>query len=1057
MNMKTHESIPLFRSILFALGAGCFCSLAWGGAVEADGDLYLFGDKTATPPVTFVTNLVGGTLEARHLYLATTEGSADLLASGGASIVLTGNFSLGYATNEFAGVRSHLALTNATLDCNEFYTNWKGEFVSGVDQADNARMTVGLGPEGVIDCKRLTHMGGPFARIDFCGGRIKIKDVYSSDGIFVPQASDWRSGWPNAGATFNALTGPIDIELNEERTLVKGWGARYADFTGSQGFVKRGTGTLIWGWKTTSNDSYLKGSAHYTGDTVVKAGGIRLMTPSSASGQQAKNDTPAGSSLVLESGTFFDLNGCAATFLGVSGAGMVTNSIATVGTMTLGGSDGDGVFSPEHLGGAFDLVKAGRGTLSVGVPSVPGKLIVSNGLAVLTRDFAAKGIEMSADANLDVRGIALKCRQLACGAGAILTADGGTTFSAGSSITGAKLTQDVSSGRAENALSFGAGAELRKTGAGTLNLTGRVEGGSLTVEEGTVTVRPRPRGYRHYRFKVDARRYNNADVMQLSEFRLFCGEEDVTGLRSGFFAPNVVIRPEPNYTAYSSAETPDKAVDGKTSTKWCDFRGSAARFPTEGDELYIQLDYAEPIYVTGYDWATANDSYSRDPGGWRLLASDDGESWDVLDMRTNVSVTQDRMVWTGPYDVTYPQDRATDVAFDRITLEAGATLDLRGVAMTCTSIVNRGGTVLTDEDKPVVLTAEAGTEVRVGPVEGATFEGDLVKTGTGTNTFVGPYPIVGTFAVTEGTVRALAETFGGAYFRLSVYSNFNGQNVTQFGEFILLDRDGVRLNGGTYAVKPAGTDASTLQEQEAAALWSFKTGNGEGIEKAFDGVFSKFCTTDAPSDGKPIGFVFRIPDAATRVVGYTFVAGNDSGGGRNPKHWKLEGSMDGESWITLDDHVETKQTYGNSTADNPVYFNDGVPYELTNKGPFDPSADKACVFGADAVVRIEDGATLDFTSAWMSLAALEVDVDAPGGTITRFTPCAGGTLALVGERPASELVGAPLVTVGEMRLPGLLKKWAVTVNGVQDLTVRPVWREGALTLEPVPGCMLILR
>jgi len=1053
--MKTSKSVSLVRFVLAVLGAGGAGGFARGGAVLSDGDLYLFGDKTATPPVTFVTNLVVGTLEARHLYLGTTEGSAQLLASDAAAITLTGNCCLGYATNSFLGVTSHLALTNATLDCNELYTNWQGDS-NGDDKVGQERMTVNLGPDGVIRCKDVKHFGGPYARIDFSGGRLSVKNIGSDSGVFVAQGSTWAGGWPNAGVTFNALSGPIDIEVNENRTLVKGWAGRHAHFTGSHGFVKRGTGTLVWGWQTTGNDGYLNRSVSYTGDTVVKAGGIRLLTPSATSGQQAANDTPAASALVLESGTFFDLNGSAATFLSASGAGLVTNSAAASGTLILGGSGGDGVFSPTKVGGSVNVVKAGAGTLSVDVPVVPGQLIVSNGQAVVTRDFAAKGIAVAAGATLDVRGVAVDCPRLVCAAGGNLTADASTSFSVGSSLTGVKLTQDVSSGRVDNVLSLGAGAELVKTGAGALNLTGRAEGGALTVAEGTVTVTPRPHGYRHYRFKLDATRNAYADVIQLSEFRLYRGTEDVTGLRTALGTTNVVIKPADGYTC-SSSETPAQVVDGNVDTKWCDFRGKYDRITKEGYGLYIQLDYAEPVYATGYDWATANDTDGRDPGGWRLLASDDAENWDVLDQQTGIAVTTVRKAWTGPYAVTYPADRPTDVAFGCITLEAGTTLDLRGVSATCEGFVNRGGTLLTDADKPIRLTAAEGTEVRLGPIQGATFAGDLAKTGAGTNTFVGPYPVDGTFTVAEGTVRGLADSFGGAYFRLSVYSNHNGGNVTQIGEFILLDRDGNRLNQGTYAVKTAGTAASALQEMEAAALWGFKTGGDEGINKAFDGVFSKFCVTDAPTEAKPIGFVCRIPSAATRVVGYTFVAGNDSGGGRNPKHWKLEGSVDGTSWITLDERTETKPVYENSTAAKPVYFNNGVPYGLMNGESFDPSPDKACVFGANGAVKVAAGATLDFASSRMSLAALSVDGEAPGGTITRFTPCVGGTLAVTGERPVSALVGVPLVTVPDVREPALLKKRTVTVNGVTDAKVRPVWRDGALTLEYVPGFFVIVR
>ena len=45
--------------------------------------------------------------------------------------------------------------------------------------------------------------------------------------------------------------------------------------------MQRGTGKLTWGWfKYGTNSGYFNGSANYTGDTVIKAGGIELATPS---------------------------------------------------------------------------------------------------------------------------------------------------------------------------------------------------------------------------------------------------------------------------------------------------------------------------------------------------------------------------------------------------------------------------------------------------------------------------------------------------------------------------------------------------------------------------------------------------------------------------------------------------------------------------------------------------------------------------------------------------------------------------------------------------------
>ena len=90
-----------------------------------------------------------------------------------------------------------------------------------------------------------------------------------------------------------------------------------------------------------------------------------------------------------------------------------------------------------------------------------------------------------------------------------------------------------------------------------------------------------------------------------------------------------------------------------------------------------------------------------------------------------------------------------------------------------------------------------------------------------------------------------------------------------------------------------------------------------------------------------------------------------------------------------------------------------------------------------------NGATLDFASAEMSLARLKVDMDAGGGTITRFTPGAGGVIDLVSASPVSSGRAIPLA-VAEVASPENLKSWTVKVNGNEraDLGIR--WSGGVL-------------
>ena len=157
--------------------------------------------------------------------------------------------------------------------------------------------------------------------------------------------------------TLHGAGAPIDLEVKNTRKLVGGWASRYLYLTGNGGLVKRGAGKLIWGWFTYgSNNGTVNGTADYTGDTVIKAGGIEMATPSSEEKKQIRYSTPAKSALKIEEGAYFDFAGNTASFLGVSGDGLLTHSAAIPARLTLGSSGGDGSFSPAHLGGAMDLV-----------------------------------------------------------------------------------------------------------------------------------------------------------------------------------------------------------------------------------------------------------------------------------------------------------------------------------------------------------------------------------------------------------------------------------------------------------------------------------------------------------------------------------------------------------------------------------------------------------------------------------------------------------------------------------------------------------------------------
>ena len=69
------------------------------------------------------------------------------------------------------------------------------------------------------------------------------------------------------------------------------------------------------------------------------------------------------------------------------------------------------------------------------------------------------------------------------------------------------------------------------------------------------------------------------------------------------------------------------AFDDSEQTKWLDFAANTW--------LQVQFSNNKQFNITEYTITSANDSPERDPKEWNLMASNDGENWEVLDVREN--------------------------------------------------------------------------------------------------------------------------------------------------------------------------------------------------------------------------------------------------------------------------------------------------------------------------------------------------------------------------------------------------------------------------------------
>ena len=721
--------------------------------------------------------------------------------------------------------------------------------------------------------------------------------------------------------------------------------------------------------------------------------------------------------------------------------------------------------------GTHGFAKRGSGKLTLNNPgnkavsTMTGGVLVEEGTLALGADCffgQANALGVAMEATFDLGGKSAVFASVS-GLGAVVSSTDGGVLTVGGDDSDSTFGQAI-----------GAGMTLVKEGAGTLSMATSWQECDLVAREGTVSLaNAQPRGYKHYRFKID-RLYGtgtgkNPTGMQISEFKLLNGVTDITGRRSGL-----------SYAEYRRSQTPDPekdtnyyweivtyAVDGDTGSKWNDYRGRDSRIEAEGQDLYVQIDYAVPTLATGYSWATANDGGpngdGRDPSAWRLLASDDGETWVELDKRENMGPYEARKTWVGEFAITYPADRYNR-KLGHVVVEQGATLDVRGGAFACASLVNHGGTILTDANTPVSLHSDEGEDV-VFDADGSAYAGDVAKDGAGTNTVVGVWSVTGNVSVAEGTMRCLAAGFGGKYFRLTITENKSDPNAVQFAELYLYGKDGAVFDDGRpFSRANAGTEPSELSACQVSLKKSYASvSSNEGIERAFDGsVFvgnsvSKYCCAQRPSPSEPIVIHFRVSDNAPRVFGYNFAAANDTNGARHPACWTLEGSHDGVAWRILDEQNWPDTPNANSTPSATVYLNP-IPYATANVD--DASADALYPFGDSAVVSVDSDATLDFYSSNMRIAALAVDGDAgTGGTITRFTPAASGALYLTLAGSVETFIGdsgAELLNVPEIDEPRNLRNWQVYVNGVLDGKIVPKWANGKLMLVNRLGMILVV-
>ena len=93
----------------------------------------------------------------------------------------------------------------------------------------------------------------------------------------------------------------------------------------------------------------------------------------------------------------------------------------------------------------------------------------------------------------------------------------------------------------------------------------------------------------------------------------------------------------------------------------------------------------------------------------------------------------------------------------------------------------------------------------------------------------------------------------------------------------------------------------------------------------------------------------------------------------------------------------------------------------------------------------------------ISIAALAVDCENGGGTITKFRPAASGTLELTGiDGKIPDRYDVP-ITLSEVIDAGNFASWSVTVNGNPSPATTLSWANGVLKAVTTHGTIITFR
>lgn len=328
------------------------------------------------------------------------------------------------------------------------------------------------------------------------------------------------------------------------------------------------------------------------------------------------------------------------------------------------------------------------------------------------------------------------------------------------------------------------------------------------------------------------------------------------------------------YEGNGANEAAGKVADGDYTTKYLTFNGAP---------LWIQWECTTAAVATQYYLIAANDAQGRDPRTWTLQGSNDENSWETLDTRSNVAFASRYMARPFFFENT------TAYKYYRLNIsalyaEGGTTFQLGEWRLL-------GPTP--PEAAPTNLEAfsPAGNQVYLNWTDESYMETlfRIERSDDGGNTY---NLLAKTSLNTTSYIDESCEINKEYFYRIKAVNPAGASDYSDEVAVTTLNYNGALVDltddGGTLT--PASENTSNEEEVSAMLI-----DDDESTKFYIGSVGSGFWFQYASTTGGDM-----------IVTMYTIVSGNDASD-RDLKSWQFQGSNDGSNYTTLD--TRTDETF----------------------------------------------------------------------------------------------------------------------------------------------------